>query len=102
MLGLSQTYIYRIESEALAPSEDAIRVFASVFAQDFDALMHLTGRMPTDCEAIVTSDPSMPAFLRWAAASGWTGTQLYAAMRSVELMGLSKGRPNGSGQPTSE
>lgn len=100
-LGISQTYLYRIEAESMAPSEDTIRAFANVFAEDYDDLMFLSGRMPSDCEAIVTADATMPAFLRWAARKGWSGERLYAVLRALEPGTLPESPPNGEKAPGS-
>lgn len=67
-IGRSAALLSRIESndESVKPSEEVIKALAEVLHDDFDTLMTLAGRVSGDVEAVITSDPGMPAFLRRA------------------------------------
>ncbi len=68
MVGISATYLSRLENnlETSPPSEEKIRKLAEVLRDDFDELMQLAGRVPSEVAELIKSDSNMPAFLRRA------------------------------------
>ena len=77
-IDVSATYLSRIENdeEKSPPSEKVIRALADLVEDNFDELMALAGRVPEDVERLVTSDTTMPQFLRKANEKGLTGAEL--------------------------
>ncbi|MFT3840759.1 MAG: helix-turn-helix transcriptional regulator [Myxococcaceae bacterium] len=67
-LNISPTYLSRIETneEKSPPGEDVLRALAKLLDENFDELMTLAGRIPTDVAKYISSDPGMPQFLRTA------------------------------------
>ena len=84
-VGISSTFLSRVEhgAEKAVPSEQVIRRLAKILGDDFDALMHLAGRIPSDVAKIILSDPVMPIFLRAARAQ---------QLKAEDLMTLLGGR----------
>lgn len=76
--GISATFLSRIETgaEKAVPSEEVIRKLARILEDDFDALMLLAGRIPSEVEAYVKSDPRLPEFLRQARDQNIKGEKL--------------------------
>jgi len=77
-LGISAAYLSRIETneEKNPPAEGVIQKVADVLQDDFDELMRLAGRIPSDVTEFVKSDPGLPAFLRTAKARRLTSEDL--------------------------
>jgi len=75
---VSPTFLSRIENEnePPMPSEKVIRALAHLLDDDFDTIMQLAGRVPTDIAQMIKSDPEMPAFLRSAQSSGFSAGEL--------------------------
>jgi len=68
-LGITPTYLSKIERLEItkAPSEDVIRLAASELETDFDDLMILAGRIPSELPDIISQRPKeMAALLRTA------------------------------------
>ena len=65
-VGVSATFLSRIETgaEQATPREDVIRKLAEALGDDFDHLMQLAGRIPSEVKDVVQTDPQMPEFLR--------------------------------------
>jgi len=65
---ISPTFLSRIETgaEKAIPSEEKIRKLAEVLEDDFDELMALAGRIPSEVKDYVKAEPGMPEFLRRA------------------------------------
>lgn len=82
MLDISPTYLSRIETdeEKTPPAEDTIKKIAKILGEDFNVLMHLAGRVPSDVEEMLKEDPSLPQFLRTATAKGYSGKDLEALL----------------------
>jgi len=68
LVGISATYLSRIENnvETSPPSEEKIRKLSEILDDDFDELMRLADRVPTEVADLIKSDANMPAFLRKA------------------------------------
>lgn len=68
LVGISATYLSRIENniETSPPSEEKIRKLSEILSDDFDDLMRLADRVPTEVADLIKSDANMPAFLRKA------------------------------------
>lgn len=86
--GISATFLSRVETDAekALPSEEVIRKLADILSDDFDALMRLAGRIPSEVKEYVKADPRMPEFLRRAKA------QNIPAERLMELLEKAKDR----------
>jgi transcriptional regulator with XRE-family HTH domain len=85
-VGISPTYLSDVETgQETTPAERVIRALASVLNDDFDSLMHLAGRIPSDLQAYIASDPSMLGFLWWAKERQFTGAQLLSLLRESEF-----------------
>jgi len=68
-LGITPTYLSKIERLEItkAPSEEVIRLAASELDTDFDDLMILAGRIPSELPDIINERPKeMTALLRTA------------------------------------
>lgn len=78
MLDISPTYLSRVETdeEKTPPSEETIKSIAKVLGEDFNLLMHLAGRVPSDVGEMIREDPDLPQFLRTAKARGFSGKEL--------------------------
>lgn len=76
-LDISAAYLSRIETseERTPPAEEVIRRLADVLADDFDELMRLAGRIPSDVKEYITTE-GMPQFLRTAKDRKLTAKQL--------------------------
>lgn len=66
LVGVSATYLSRVENNLEAPTEEKIQKIAEVLGDSFDELMQLAGKVPTDIAEVITADSGMPAFLRRA------------------------------------
>jgi HTH-type transcriptional regulator, competence development regulator len=77
-LEISPTYLSRIETneEKTPPAEELLRKIADLLGDNFDELMSLAGRIPTDVKEYITKDPGLPQFLRTAREQGLTSKQL--------------------------
>jgi transcriptional regulator with XRE-family HTH domain len=63
-IGVSATFISRVENQNALPGEDVISKLAVLLDDDFDVLMQLAGRVARDVEAVVKADIAMPALVR--------------------------------------
>jgi len=77
-VGISATYLSRIETneEKTPPAEKVIRVLADLLEDNFDELMSLAGRIPSDVTEYFATDPGLPAFLRRAKEQGLSSEEL--------------------------
>jgi transcriptional regulator with XRE-family HTH domain len=77
-VGISATFLSRIETgaEKAVPSEEVIRKLATALNEDFDVLMMLAGRIPSEVGDYVKADPRLPEFLRRAKAANISGEKL--------------------------
>lgn len=77
-LEISPTYLSRIETneEKTPPAEELLRKIADLLGDDFDELMSLAGRIPTDVKDYITKDAGIPQFLRTAREQGLTSKDL--------------------------
>ncbi len=82
-VGISPTYLSRIETKKTPPAEDVIRKLATLLNDDFDELMQLAGRVPEDVERVIKGDPSMPAFLRTAKEQKLSGDDIMKLIEAV-------------------
>lgn len=78
MVGVSATYLSRIENntETSPPTEEKLKKLAEVLGDDFDELMRLAGRVPTDVANVIKADSGMPAFLRRAREENYSADDL--------------------------
>lgn len=78
-VSISPTFLSRIEtgSDSALPSEQVIAALAKLLDDDFDHLMRLAGRVPSEVAELIKADPQMPAFLRHAKAKKLTGEDLF-------------------------
>ena len=76
MIGVSATYLSKIEREELhPPAEDRVTEMARLLEQDADELLALAGKVASDLNEIIRSQPrEMASFLR--TASGLSGRDL--------------------------
>ena len=83
-LGISPAYLSRIETseEKNPPAEELLRKIAELLDDNFDELMSLAGRIPTDVKEYITKDPGLPQFLRTASQQGLTAKQLEEMLNS--------------------
>lgn len=90
-IGISATFLSRVETNAekAAPSEEVLRKLAKLLDDDFDALMHLAERVPTDVATMIKKDPGMPAFLRTARDQKVSGDQLLKMLEDSKKKGRS-------------
>jgi transcriptional regulator with XRE-family HTH domain len=67
-LKISPTYLSRIETneEKSPPGEEVLQALAKLLSENFDELMTLAGRIPSDVAKYIGSDPGLPQFLRTA------------------------------------
>ena len=79
-VGISPTYLSRIEThtERHPPAEHVIQSLARVLKDDFDTLMQLAGRVPSDVEEVVLSDIAWPKLLRKIRADRVTSEELFS------------------------
>jgi transcriptional regulator with XRE-family HTH domain len=77
-VGISATYLSRIETneEKTPPAEKVIRALAGLLSDNFDELMSLAGRIPSDVTEYFATDPGLPAFLRRAKEKGLSSEDL--------------------------
>ena len=76
MIGVSATYLSKIEREELhPPAEDRVTEMARLLEQDADELLALAGKVASDLNEIIRNHPrQMASFLR--SASGLSGQDL--------------------------
>ena len=81
-LGISAAYLSRIETseERTPPAEEVIDKLARELEENFDELMRLAGRIPSDVKDYITTE-GMPQFLRTAKERNLTGKQLEALLQ---------------------
>lgn len=81
-VGISATYLSRIETneEKTPPAEKVIRTLAELLGENFDELMSLAGRIPSDVTEYFSKDPGLPEFLRTANKLGYTSDELARMM----------------------
>lgn len=81
-VGISAAYLSRLETqeEKSPPAERVITALARVLDDDFDTLMQLAGRIPSELAEYVTTNPGIPAFLRTARENRLTGPELSALL----------------------
>jgi len=77
-LNISPAYLSRIErdDEMTPPAEEVIRAISVLCEDDFDELMHLAGRIPSDVKDYLHKEPGLPQFLRTAQKRGFTARDL--------------------------
>lgn len=77
-LKISPTYLSRIETseEKSPPGEEVLQAMANLLDENFDELMTLAGRIPSDVAAYIGSDPGLPQFLRTAHERNLTAKDL--------------------------
>lgn len=77
-VGISPTYLSRVENnqETSPPSEEKIRALADVLQDNFDELMQLAGRVPSEVSDLIKADLGMPAFLRRARDKNYSAEDL--------------------------
>lgn len=76
LVGVSPTYLSRVENNLEAPTEEKIQKLAEVLGDNFDELMRLAGKVPTDVAEVIKADSGMPAFLRRAREENLSAEQL--------------------------
>lgn len=81
--GMSATYLSRVENnqETSPPGEEKLRQLADVLDDDFDELMQLAGRVPSDVANVIKADSGMPAFLRQASEQNISAEQLLEMLK---------------------
>lgn len=63
--GIDFTYLSKIENDRMPPpSEKAIRAMAEALALDADELIRLAGKVPSDLEEFLVTDPEAIKYLR--------------------------------------
>lgn len=77
-LGISAAYLSRIETnqERTPPAEKVIKDMAELYGENFDDLMSLAGRVPSDVSEFITSQPGLPQYLRTVKSRGLTPQEL--------------------------
>jgi transcriptional regulator with XRE-family HTH domain len=64
-LGITYTYLSKLENDEKKPSQELIERIANYYGQDSDRLLVAAGRVPADVLAILQSEPEKAlAFLR--------------------------------------
>jgi transcriptional regulator with XRE-family HTH domain len=98
-VGMSATYLSKIERGELSPSEDKIKVIANLLDADQDELLALAGRVKSDLSAIIRKQPrAMAAFLR--TADGLTPAKIRSLTdHAAKLKKEGDARPRHSGVP---
>jgi HTH-type transcriptional regulator, competence development regulator len=76
LVGVSPTYLSRVENNLEAPTEEKIQKLAEVLGDSFDELMQLAGKVPADVADVIKADSGMPAFLRRAREENLTAEKL--------------------------
>jgi HTH-type transcriptional regulator, competence development regulator len=76
LIGVSPTYLSRVENNLEAPTEEKIQKLAEVLGDNFDELMQLAGKVPADVAEVIKADSGMPAFLRRAREENLSAEQL--------------------------
>jgi DNA-binding XRE family transcriptional regulator len=71
-IGVSYHYWNLIENGQVSPTEETVRKLVSYFHEDFDSLMILSGRIPTEIEQILLKTPHAFAFLRLVDRNKWS------------------------------
>lgn len=85
-VGVSATYLSRIENnmEMSPPTEDKIKKLAEVLGDNFDELMQLAGRVPSDVANVIKADSGMPAFLRRAREENMSSDDLLKMLEKLK------------------
>lgn len=82
-LGISPTYLSRIETnEEKPPAEEVLKAMAQLLDENFDELMTIAGRIPSDVAEYIGSDPGLPQFLRTARERNLTAQDLTASIQN--------------------
>ena len=81
-VGISPTYLSRIETseEKSPPAEEVLKALAALLEENFDELMTLAGRIPSDVAQYIASDPGLPQFLRTAKQKNFSAEKLTALL----------------------
>src|SRR3954470_21779025 len=76
MVGVSATYLSKIERDELPPPAEArVKEIARLLDQDPDELLALAGKVASDLKEIIRNRPrEMASFLR--ITSGWSGQEI--------------------------
>lgn len=76
-MSISAAYLSRIETseERTPPAEKVIKDIANLLEDNFDELMRLAGRIPSDVKDYITME-GMPQFLRTAKDRKFTAKEL--------------------------
>ena len=84
--GISATFLSRVENnqEASPPSEEKLRKLAEILDDNFDELMQLAGRVPSDVADMIKSDSGMPAFLRRVREQKVSSEKLLQILEEIE------------------
>ena len=84
MIGVSATYLSKIERDELPPPAEArVKEIARLLEQDPDELLALAGKVASDLKGIIRSHPrEMASFLR--TASGLSGQELERLTKEVK------------------
>lgn len=84
--GISPTFLSRVETgaEKAIPSEEVIQNLSGILHEDFDQLMALAGRIPSEVAEFVKSAPGMPEFLRRARDQNLTASQLIELLEKAK------------------
>ena len=87
-LSISPAYLSRVETdeERTPPGEQTLRAIAEALNENFDDLMHLAGRVPSDVGDMIRRDPDLPHFLRTANQKGFTGKRLGELLKEGQLL----------------
>ena len=87
MIGVSATYLSKIErGELPPPAEGRVKEIARLLEQDADELLALAGKVASDLNEIIRSQPrEMASFLR--TASGMSGQELKRLTKQVRGKG---------------
>ena len=84
-VGISATYLSRLENNLEGnPTEEKIRILADILQDNFDELMQLAERVPSDVTEMIKADLNMPAFLRTARDKNYSAEDL---MKMMETQG---------------
>lgn len=87
---ISAAYLSRLErvQETHPPSEAVIRKLAVVLDDDFDTLMRLGGRIPSDIAKYIVADSKMLAFIREAQKQKLSAGKLLKMLEQYKKEGL--------------
>jgi HTH-type transcriptional regulator, competence development regulator len=84
MIGVSPTYLSKVERDELhPPAEDKVKKIAEIIGRDPDELLALAGRVSSDLTEIIRRHPrEMASFLR--AANGLTANDMARLARDAQ------------------